>query len=94
MKFHFVLDGILQGTLLPIESLCPLVAIVLLSSISRTSAYGPVKGIRATLSKLGAFLLNSLEDVLKATGLDLIRFTTSSTALTMAPSCCPTCSPL
>lgn len=81
MKFHFVLDGIPQGrqeTLLSIEAAMPTgrhrLAVFNLKNLNLRTSNGPERCLEYVSGKLGAFLLGPLEEVLKATGLDLIRF--------------------
>lgn len=81
MKFHFALDGIPQGrqeTLLSIESAMLTgrhrLAVFNLKNLNLRTSYGPQRCLEYVSGKLGAFLLGPLEEVLKATGLDLIRF--------------------
>ncbi|AGZ33918.1 MAG: hypothetical protein ACOKSU_22370 [Pseudomonas sp.] len=81
MKFHFALDGIPEGrqeTLLSIEAAMPTgrhrLAVFNLKSLQLRTSNGPERCLEYVSSRLGAFLLGPLEETLKATGLDLIRF--------------------
>lgn len=80
MKFHFALDGIPHGrqeTLLSIEAAMPTgrhyLAVFNLKNLQLRISNGPERCLEYVSGKLGAFLLGPLEEVLKATGLDLIR---------------------
>src|SRR5690606_1007443 len=81
MKFHFALDGIPQGrqeALLSIESAMSTgrhrLAVFNLKNIGLRTSKGHESCLEYVSGKLGASLLDPLEEVLKATGLDLIRF--------------------
>ncbi|MNJ24378.1 hypothetical protein D3C77_187930 [compost metagenome] len=81
MKFHFALDGIPQGsqeTLLSIEAAMPTgrhrLAVFNLKNLNLRTSNGPERCLEYVSGKLGAFLLSPLEEILKVTGLDLIRF--------------------
>ena len=79
MKFHFVLDGIPQGrqeTLLSIEAAMPTgrhrLAVFNLKNLNLRTSNGPERCFEYVSGKLGAFLMESLEVLMTATGLDLI----------------------
>ncbi|WP_063912557.1 hypothetical protein [Pseudomonas sp. p21] len=81
MNYHFVLDGIPQGrqeTLLSIEAAMPTgrhrLAVFNFKILNLRTSNGPERCLEYVSGKLGAFLLVPLEETLKATGLDLIRF--------------------
>lgn len=81
MKFYFALDGMpqeRQEVLLSIESSMLTgrhrLAVFNLKNLNLWTSNGHERCLEYVSGKLGAFLLGPLEEVLKATGLDLIRF--------------------
>jgi len=78
MRFHFVLDGLdseLTDTLLAIESAMTgrsTVAVFNLKNLEVFTSRGPEQAKAFVLGKLGVFLMEPLEVLLAATGLDLI----------------------
>jgi len=78
MRFHFVLDGLSHeqtNSLLSIESAMTgrsATAVFTLRTLDVFTSRDPEKAKAFVSGKLGAFLMDSLETLLAATGLDLI----------------------
>ena len=79
MRFHFVLDGLSHeqtNSLLSIESAMTgrsATAVFNLKTLDVFTSQDPEKAKAFVSGKLGAFLMDSLEALMAATGLDLIN---------------------
>ena len=79
MRFHFVLDGLSHeqtNSLLSIESAMTgrsATAVFNLKTLDVFTSRDPEKAKAFVSGKLGAFLMDSLEALMAATGLDLIN---------------------
>lgn len=80
MRFHFVLDGLNSeqtNSLLSIESAMTgrsATAVFNLKTLDVFTSRDPEKAKAFVSGRLGAFLMEALEGLLTATGLDLINF--------------------